>query len=68
MPTGLSLLTKAVEMANKTKEGLSEKDIISKCIIAMNFLLSKGTNIDHQDNSGRTALLTACHWQHLEIA
>lgn len=59
---------KAVEMANKTKDKMTHEDIITSCIAAINFLVSKGANINHQDNSGRTALLTACHWRHSVLA
>lgn len=55
-------------MSNKTKPGMSEQDVISQCIIAVNFLLSKGANINNQDKNGRTALLAACHWQQVLMA
>lgn len=65
---GLSLLIKAIEMAHKQKPGLSDEDKLSMSIVVINFLLKQGADINHQDHSGRTALLTACHWGHTEIA
>jgi ankyrin repeat protein len=42
--------------------------VLSKCVIAVNFILAKGADINHQDKNGRTALLAACHWQQVEMA
>ena len=66
--SGLNLLMKAVEIANKeTINGMGKEEILSHCIVLINFLIEKGININMQDKSGRTALLAACHWNQEEI-
>ncbi len=41
---------------------------MKRAVIAVNYLLKRGVDINYRDKNGITALLSACHWGNTAIA
>ena len=66
-----SLLIKAQGISaptNQHRKSIPEEERERRALIAVEYLLKRGADINYQDKNGITALLSACHWEEYDMA